>query len=453
MITLPSKRDQEKVLEAYRNLRGYSANIVLLIGGEDWSGAFKEGAWGQDAHPIHLDATISGRLPRRLEGEIVELFCEVKGVVVSQLFGERTETNLPTGEARSSGLLSWSPGALAYGEDAISLGEETEYPHETSGNEPHQIAFDALRRLPYDLSLIEVEPVPGLPLTYAGQQKFLASEKVGDVLSRLEEDAFYLFRDTSDRGVRAFTPLPLGATQGEEESYEASELPDWFENRPEPQGLRFDRVRVWKPRADGTLAFEVFEDIEHMGEGRPPHRGRTKDVPLEAASEDGPEEAQRRARREAFDLARKPHANDFYLPTFHPLCQTQDRMRVTESYKHEGVSWETLWGLRREAYEHEFGGGSEGGLIATRVACSAVVLDEEQIQVPALLMPSGSSGIIFTIGPPVGVSTGGVWINWTFAVTSGGIPWAGADVEGRWIDPELSGGYLGADAIGRWMEV
>jgi len=53
----------------------------------------------------------------------------------------------------------------------------------------------------------------------------------------------------------------------------------------------------------------------------------------------------------------------------------------------------------------------------------------------------------------VGVDVEGVWRDWDFAVTSGGIPWAGSDDVGRWIAPNLSGGYLGADTVGRWMEV
>ncbi len=64
-----------------------------------------------------------------------------------------------------------------------------------------------------------------------------------------------------------------------------------------------------------------------------------------------------------------------------------------------------------------------------------------------------TTGNIAPLGPPVGVDVGGVWRDWALAVNSGGTPWAGADDVGRWIDPALSEGFLGGDAIGSWMEV
>jgi hypothetical protein len=399
VIPLRSREDRRVVEEAHDNPEWFEERLGLFVGGEDWTHALRNARWGQEGLPIDLVATLAEDLPDRLDGAPVELFTEVEGIPIPQV--PRGKSGLFPGESYGlTELLAASPGAYANGDDAITLGELTEYLGET----PDRIGLHAARLLPYDRSQIEMQTLDSPALTMAGSgdsPAFTAEEVVGDVFSRLTDAVGYEFRDTAHRGVRGFVPFPLARGQEITRRYSFADIPDW--KRPRRQEARHHSVRVYRHNDDGTLAFESVEEIPYVGLAHPPLPGQVLNILLEDEEGEGSADARKRAMAEALELGRGWYEGDVTLPRYHALVAADDRITVHErraSQDPAGVE-ELLWLLRVESYEHNVdppGEGSSGGsadssggasspVFGTRIGYTAVVVERSRVDVPNLIVP------------------------------------------------------------------
>lgn len=400
MIRLSSTQQTEKVRAAVAqaSLPGagsdpYVVRLGLTIGPDDASDKIEEAEWGQSAVPITLDATLTGSLPDRLKEAPGTLIAEVDGTRIHQMVGHKAAT-IPNDEAYREDYMTSSAGSLLSGDDAIKLGSATDYYSEPA----HRIAYDAVKRLPYDRSKIDVRPVAGVRLTFAASTEtpgFLAHEATGDVLSRLSDEGAvgYDYRDTSNNGFVAWIPEALARIPEGEfalKSYLSSAMPDWLLQRPQPPTVRYHSVRVYGTDEAGNVTWEVIQEIPYPEGTTPPHRGRTLDLPFEDASEDFSSNARSYAVKRALEEARATHTGEVLLPCFDPLVERGDPFRVDETHRdHDGL-WHIRWGMQIDAYKHLFAtssGAEEGGVLSTQVAFRATILDKNRVEVPAFVGP------------------------------------------------------------------
>lgn len=406
MITLPRASEQKRVIAALKEANevsgeGFECRLGLHIDDDDISTLFQEGEWGQSDTPITLDATISANLPRRLEDAPVRLVAEVAGVPIYQLKGKKTAF-FPSDSPYRTEMLSSSAGSLAGGKDAIKLGEFTEYP----GARPEQVVYDIARRLPYDLSLLDIQPIKGVILNWLGATTtpgFHAFEPTGDVLSRLaaQQTVGYLYRDTARGGMKASVPEPLasgdqGVPEGSFRTYSAAILPGWLTQRPHPPQERFSAVRVYHLDEKGALAWEVIEKVDYPPNVRLPDKMRTLEVPFIDEGSGDPQLGRVQAVQLSTELARNLYSSDdLTLPTFDPLIETFDPFWVSETHRDLDGLWDLSWAMRCETYKHILGGaGNQGaGNLATVVSYSATLLVEDKIKTPTFIVPRRSSGL------------------------------------------------------------
>lgn len=417
MIILPDPVDNKKVRAAIQRANegdGYEVRLHLQIGEHDASHRLEQAEWGQSEMPITLDAQISGFLSQRLQDAKVKLIAEIDGAPIPQLLGEKTAV-LPSNSPYSTDLLSSSAGSLANGEDAVKLGEFTEYP----ATPPHNIVFDVAKRLPYNRNRVVIDPISNVTLHLVGSTEtpgFLASETAGDVLSRLADstNVGYEYRDTADGGLRAFIPRPVSERSLPQESfrdYQAALLPDWAGQRPRAPLVRYSAVRVYRQDDAGRLLWERIVEVPYPPGARLPHKNRTLDIPFEDSSGVGPENGRRLAIRKAYELAVAAHVGDeLTLPAYDPLIESDDRIAVTEQYRDDVGTWEIAWLMRVETYKHMFGtgttagtSGGRGASLDTAISYTAAIAHEERIKAPAMIVPRATSGVIPTPRDPYGV--------------------------------------------------
>lgn len=433
MITLRTPRESEIVRDTISDPEGYTLGMGLLIGGEDYTERFFEGAWGQQAIPITLDGSVAGYLPTRLDGEKVELFVSIDGIKIPQLLSEKMEF-LPGEGLGITDMLASSPGAYFNGDDAIKLNEEQEY----IDLAPEDVVRDAALRLPYEKSLISVDEVSDITLNYSGfgdQAGFRPEDAAGDVLSRVEETVGYLYRDTVYKGFRGSIPRPLSRGQAVPEfrAFTASDIPDWL--RPARTSLRYYDVRVYRENPDGTLAFESREVIPYQGIKKRPLPGQTLNIVLDDESGVGSASARRRAVLEALEQGRATYGGQLTFPAFDPLVELEDRFSIYERFENNDGLFERLWLMKILSYSNPYGtestsgsggasstenlhaalvdAGSNTGVLATMVAYSAAIVEEEKVYVPTLIIPRsalslGSTGVLRTPTEPVGLAAYGV---------------------------------------------
>lgn len=426
MTTLASQRDHNRIVSALTHAatgeEPLEARLALLVDEEDLSSRFEKGEWGQTEAPITLDATIAGYLPRRLHHAPVTLLAEIVGIPTHQLVGHKTAL-LPSDDPYSTDVISSSAASLAAGEDAIKLGTFTEY----AGLTPEHIAFDALKRLPYNRNQIQIHPVTGVTLNFTGTGEspgFLAHEPVGAVMSRLADNQTigYRHRDTGSNGCTVSVPAPLGrhhatTPEGNWRSYSSSQFPNWDQQRPHPPTLRFHAVRVYHHGEDGRPLWERIVEVPYpegasLGGSPRPHAGRTLDISSEDASDAGPDNGHKRASRKALELARETSSgNTLNLPVFDPLLEQDDPIDVAEIYRNDDGLFEVLWAMLVKTYRHLYGiandqgtPGLGAGSLDTEISYTATILAEDKIAVPTLLVPGQrSSGIHVFLRDPYGV--------------------------------------------------
>lgn len=412
MQTLSDAQDLARIVRALQAANkgdGYTVKLMFVAGDSDEiTPRVLEAEWGQSETPITLDATLAGYLPRRLLYEPISVFVEVDGVPIPQLIGVKSAC-MPSDTPFSSDLLSSSAGSLLAGDDAVKLAQITDYPD----TPPDRIVWDVVKRLPYNKSRISIEKVPGVLLNLVGSSEtpgFQAHEAAGDVLERLSatQTVGYRYRDTASGGLIAWVPRPLSALDASAtdiavklRSYEARALPDWQAQRPQPPLVRYSEVRVYCNNTDGRLLYEYIEEVPYPPNVRRPYANTRLEIPFEDASDSGPANARLRAVNEALAIARAASTGDeLTLPAYDPLLEVSDTLTVVEPYRDEDGLFEIRWGMRAESYKHMFGSGtsagSTGGSLDTAISYEAVLLDEERIQVPALIVPAPSSGVIQT---------------------------------------------------------
>ncbi len=418
MITLSSPNDQERVRRAVREAstpegsEDHKVGLGLLVGGQEVPlRRFESGEWGQSSVPITLDATLTGNLPARLHGAPVTLVAEVGGVTVLQVVGKKMALVAPRA-AHTTDFLASSAGAYLAGDDPIKLGDYTEYPYDP----PDGIVRDIARRLPYNQSRVRIQKIPGVRVSFAGdedQPGFMAHEATGDVLSRLSslDTVGYRYRDTALGGFEAWVPDPLGRLMEEADwpTYRAENLPNWSLERPTPPAARYHSVRVYA-LVDGEEAFDVVERIPYPPGTQLPRKGQTLDVPFEDASTDAHHNARKLAKRLARLEARKEAEGEMLLPAFDPLVEPENRFRVLEKHKDDDGYFSILWAMRVEKYRHRYarsgssGGssGGEGGLLSTSVGYTACVLEKDRIKAPTFIVPPSYTGVVPTPRKPYG---------------------------------------------------
>lgn len=379
--TLPTEREQRVVEAAVRDPEQTTARLILLIGGEDYSERMDEGEWGQSEIPISLDATLGGVLPARLENEEVRLSVEIGGIVVPQMVGYLSMTEVGE-DLVSTDLLSASAGALYGGENAIRIQEELSFP----GNSPEYIAREAAYRMPYDKGAIRIDPLGFPTLAFENDEGFRGEEEVGAILSRLDELKLYLFRDTADGGfeARAITRV---SRRDPVRTYLAEDMPNW---RPPPRAeLYYADVAVFSPEG----RFEpVRARVEYRHLGRPPFAQQTKWIPLPDPTEEGSDSAAQIAFDEAERLSNLTHRSGATLPAFDPLVGKGDPFRVEETFRDDDGTFDRAWACEIKSLRHPFGESLD-----TEANYAGTIVEEERIRVPTLIVPALSAGMLRVI--------------------------------------------------------
>lgn len=410
-ITLPSARDQAIVEEAIQQAgeadgTPYEARLGFYVDGEDYTSYFDAAEWGQQETPITLDCEIHGFMPINHQTAKTQLYAEIEGVLIPQLYGEKTAAR-PAETAYRTNLISSSAGALLNADDAIKMGAYTEYVY----RRPDHVVFDVARRLPYDPSQIDVAPIPGVYVDFSArgiQPGFLSEDKTGDVLSKLSQydGVGYDYADTAYKGFRAFLPEALDNSRQNERSYTATTLPDWISARPSTPEVIYSHVRVFSTTRDGILAWEVIEEVPWDEQTMTkPHANRTLDIPFNDATETGYLNGRRHCVRTAIELARTAAVGEMLLPTYDPLYERGDRFRVHEEIRFQRHATrghtEILWGMTTDAYKHGYGAdlgansaGTGSGLLATMVAYRAAILAHDDINPPAMIVPNRSLNVV-----------------------------------------------------------
>lgn len=396
MIRLASRRDQDLVMAAVADPEGYDARMAFLIGGVDYAPVLKSCDWGQDGMAIDVKATLGEEPPEELDGETVELYSAIEHVVVPGIVSAKSELE-PLGDGACD-LIAATAGSLAGGEDAIKLDGFTEF----FGMTPDRIGFAAASLLPYDRSQISMAELGNPPLTWAGVNEspgLADGEPVGAIFSRLEEEVGYVFRDTVTRGVRGRVPTPLARGQAPTRSYHARDIPGW--KRPARTGPRFYDVRVYRPNPDGSFAFVWRERIPYPHRGPGPLPGQTLDIVIEGADAGDSTAGRTRVVQEALERGRGLYSGSTALPSYDPLLAYEDRLAVAERHATPDHVYERLWLLKVSTYRHSFSAGSSranstGGGLGSGVGFQAILVEEERIAVPSLILPGRSSGVLRT---------------------------------------------------------
>ena len=434
MITLASAKDHEKVFEASLDWEAsdLAPMLLLFVGEEDLSERLESGQYGQDLAPITLDGTLSGVLPLRLEGGPVRVEVEVGGVLVP---GLRGFVSIPEeGDDRASTRqLASSAGALL---SRVKLRQVVEYP----GNTPEYVVRDALYRLPYERGLVYVESVGTPILNFVLDGGFTEEQSPQDILSRVEEQAPYSFRDTAYGGHVAEVSLGLGRAPEPFFVYDSSELLAW--KRPARAMEQYAYVEVFRKNPDGSDAYRQTAEVDYPGVDYPPFAGLTLSVPFDDETGDGPRRAQQHANDLALAHGRGLYSSDPTLP-YMPLLERNDAFGVRDVSEDDDGFWERVWLHRVDKFQHPFSRGLE-----TKTSCQATVRDEQRVKAPTLVLAAFSPGVLRTLGPPVGRDSGGLWFETNVAAV-----WKGKDEFGRWVDPALSNGLAGRDEFGRFREV
>jgi hypothetical protein len=458
MITLPNPADQQAVLDAISSREGYSARLGLLIGGEDFSttaagmSRLLYAEWGQSDIPITLDATLGGNLPFRYDGADVELYVQVEGRLIPQLFSKKMAFVATQGGWNTTEFLASTAGSLLNGDDAIKLGGTT--PTDYPGMPPENIAWDILSRMPYSSGLVRVQPLGSPTITYAKQGPnpgFKPNEPLGAVLDRLAKDANYKFRDTALNGHVAARPLVLGADTKYVRELDARDFPKYA--TPAQVLPRYFDVVVYTELKDGTYAYKpVVAEVPYTADrlARRPYPGQTLYISLEDVSDDAADNAEQLA----YDTALL-YGRGFFdvpavdLPGFEPLIETEDPYLINEPRLSDDGWHHIRWGWKITSYKGDYAKSTSGGLLTTNVTASAVLLSDEIIESPSLLLPLLSGGV-YSGAAPYGFSDG----FWVDPAPQEPLIIDIDEVNGLWVDEEAAHGTVGFDETnGLWVDI
>lgn len=468
MIDIPNLSDAATLEDALANPeRGLSASVRLLVGGEDYSERidYEEGGdWGQSEIAMGLQLGLAGFLPRRLLGAPVELSVGLEGVFVEQFTGFDSKHKVEgetTSEAQGASeepdgrsltiLRARSAGALL---EKVPLGGSgREYP----GLPPEAVVFDAVSGLPYDDRAVSIQPVGTPTLFFTGDEGFKPTDTRGDVLSRVQEQILYSFRDTARNGFVASVDSPVARPEEVTRTYASREIPFWVP--PERTDELYSGVMVYyeaEGGPDDTASYRAFQEVVHRGLDYQPYFGSVWWVPFSDSSAAGPAAAAQFAYYLADSVSRGIfQGTDMFLPSFYPLVEKGDVVRLLAEESDDDGSWDREYLARVDSFKHPLG-TEEGDFVAldTQVSYTAVLAAEELIRVPALIVPrTGPGGIAATPLTPLGNDASGFWAEPRGAVTSAGEPWLWIDGLGFGIDPVLANGNAGTDAAGFWVDV
>lgn len=459
---MPTVREQLIVEEAINNSGSGSPGSqsmrvtpVLFIGDLDVTHRVSEGEWGQAEIPISLDFSVAGRLPGSHENDEIRFYVAVEGILVPQMVGQVNRFDLEA-DRFTTALLSASSGALL---PRTRLGKSVEF----FGDEPETILLNAITRVPYEGAQVQITPL-GMPLlSFYDDEGFKGEESAQDIVSRVEEQTSYLLRDTVYNGFSATPDTGLLDLANLPVVYEASRIVDWAPSRVEDY---YSDVVVFRENDQGEgYAFDpVIAPVEYKGLGRPPFANLSLWIPLNDETSDALDNAAQLAFKEATILGLSTHEGEATLPIFNPLVERGDTFGVHEDYRDDDGTWDILWGCKIRDYKHSFGtdsgssgtssttdmtstfqSGTYGISIETVVNYDSTLLEADLLQVPALIVPGRSTGIISML--------------FTARISSGlmarTVPSHAVSLEpsGRYFTPEVSEGQIVLDETGLWVEV
>jgi hypothetical protein len=232
----------------------------------------------------------------------------------------------------------------------------------------------------------------------------------------------YRYRDTPERGFRAYLPVPLA--RGQEtlgRDYHSRDIADWI--TPSRVGLRYYDVCAYREGPDGLPVYEAREKVPYVGV-EPPLPGQTLYVPIEGSGEEGFAEARAIALREATSTGRGLFRGEMTLPSFDPLIGREDRFTVAARREDpNGDVYEELYICSVDSPSHTLGtetsgsaatieglqsphgSASSGAALETRVVYSALLLEEDRVRKPALIVPAAPGtelGVLATPRDPYG---------------------------------------------------
>lgn len=458
-LTLPDSRQQEIVEEAAKASfdEVLDARPILLVGGNEMTQYLDNCQWvqGQDEYPITLDALFGVVLPRRYDGETVEFYVEVEGVVVPQMLAPRTLSGIDVGEDLMSTLLLAGTGGVHL--ERHTLNERVEY----RGSTPSLVIMDAIKRGNiHDLSQVEIEPVdhPEINWVYrtSGDQSFGLSETLADILSRVDalgnEDEFdqqipLLLRDTARNGFTSRVKRGL-TPHGVTRVYNWRDLGGW--KPPERKNELHSHVGVYRLLENGDEAYKIIVPVEYRGRGVEPRAGTIKWIPFADDTSAGPDRAQQRAYDGAERLARGEFEGQVELPAFDAILEKGDSFQVLEEFRDEEASWDRAWLFEITSTANAF--DKSLGVLPAVVDYEGVLLHEDEIKVPAYIgIPPSTGGIALQPPAPYGLDDTGFWAD---SESQGDEPYLDiTTADGIWVDEDAADGRAGFDeADGLWIE-
>lgn len=419
MIPVASAAAQSEVLAAVQSPDDVRISLRLDVGGEDCSERLFDGDWGQSDIAISLRGSISGILPRRLEGAAITLSVLVNGIPVPQLRGNFSAMSTNT-DLSSTAIQAASSGALL---PRVKLGEIVSY----EGVPPEYIIQDALLRCSaptggYDAANFEIEAVGSPLLDFTGSKSFKPQESPKDILSHMAQDQqfSYIFSDTANNGHRATVDRGTGSTNSIDYQYNAQDFPSW--QPPVRKTEQYSHVVVYKEGADNTWEYSARSDVEYRGVDTPPFANTPLLIPLSASTGFGTDVAQQLAYSQAEGLSRGQYTGTVTLPFFNPLLQSLDTARVDDTVRDDDGMWNRAWLLRVDQFNHIYSANSSSAssssatqgvsvfgaaarigssttylTLASSVNYTATLLEEEFIRPPTLLLGGVSAGVLESI--------------------------------------------------------
>lgn len=400
-LQLPDPTDQEKVEYAIANPDSARISYLLDIGGEPWGHEIssEDGEWGTDDSGVnYCDLVLNAPLPRELEGESVRFSLVIDGVIIPQLVGIDSLSEIGEDRASTDPFQARSAGGLA---NENTLDETVE----CSGWTPEQVVRKAASFLPYERGGVRVDPV-GEPILYFSRANegthFNPEQHPSDIFSAVQEKAPYLFTDTYVGGLHASVSVALGKGAVPARTYDADVMRGSGQGeagsgwrappRIEP---RYGRVVVFRREPNGVdYAFWAEANINYRGYSSPPKKNRTYYVELEDPTGDGPRRAQQLAHELAGRFLKGVHADEIIIPSTDPLLMRGDPFRVEETAKEGAKTFQRAWLCWAKSIK------KETSTVLPTVGYEAMLFEEEEMKVPSLVLAGVSGGIT---RPPYGI--------------------------------------------------
>lgn len=268
MLRLETAELRRQGEEAIRQ-GGYTPILSVKIGDVEYGSRFSAWSRKQGEGPAWtLDATVSGRLPRRLKYAPIVATVDV-GTVRFPYFRGTLRLPRRDKDAPTTKILAHSHGEFLSEVEMGRNAAEPARPIEYRAAKPHSILRNAIKgRLAYP-GPVRIAAIEKPLLTFEGSEGFERSQKVSDLFGKVEGPAGYLYRDTQEEGLDAI-PDP-GSGEGKPVAWEyGANDPGVVWSPPEPEDEPFTEIEAHRLGPQGGELFRRRARVDLSAYSYPP---------------------------------------------------------------------------------------------------------------------------------------------------------------------------------------